>query len=682
MARLLTSKWMVLITLAVMVSMRIWDPWPIESLRLRAFDAMMSGSEVRTSDDIVTIDLGEPSMRQNGQWPWPRQEIASLVSRLRDAGASAIVLSMFFPESDRFGGDEILASTIGPDVIIAQTASIQTRITSGRHVGSAQIGEDPRPYLSRWPGLVRSIDAIESTAGGVGMAVVAPEVDGMVRRMPMLVNIGNSVHPNIALETLRILAGDRSYQIFTSEAGIEAVRIPRFGRIETDSSSRIWLPRSSMIPSIDPAIDDLSMVKGRIAIIGITAEGLGNLTPTPMGLEYPHHIQARTLQALIDGSSILRPWYGDLMEISAIVVFGLLVFVLVPLTSVLFSVPLLLLFVSISTIGPYVAWINSSYLLDHSWLVLTIVLVYGHSIYNNFARENRLKQQIKRQFEHYLAPAMVKKLQSNPGLLKLGGETKDLTLLFCDIRGFTPISEQYKSDPQGLTRLINRFLTPMTDIIMKNEGTIDKYMGDCIMAFWNAPLDVTNQREKAVSSAIDMLSHLGSLNAELAKDGLLPINIGIGLNTGKVVVGNMGSSQRFDYSCLGDAVNLASRLEGQSKGYGVKMIIGEETAKGLEGFVVVELDLLAVKGKEEGIRIYTVLEKGAINGGIMAQHHKFLAAYRQQRWNVARVIASSLRTSWNGKLKDYYEIMMERMDELQANPPGHNWDGVYRATSK
>jgi adenylate cyclase len=589
---------------------------------------------------------------------------------------------MFFPESDRFGGDELLASTFGPDVIIAQTASTQTRTTSGRHVGSAQMGEDPRPHLSRWPGLVRSIDALESSAGGVGMAVIAPEIDGMVRRMPMLVAIGNEIYPNIALEALRILAGDHSYQVFTSEAGIEAVRIPRFGRIETDGRSRIWLPRTSIIPSLDPAIGNLGMVEGRVAVVGLSAEGLSNLTPTPDGLAYPHHIQARALQALIDGSAISRPWYGDFLEISIITLAGLLLFVLVPMTSVMLSIPLLVLSLSVVVAGPYFAWTNATYLLDPSWAFITILLVYGHSIYNNFARENRLKQQIKKQFEHYLAPAMVKKLQSNPGLLKLGGETRNLTLLFCDIRGFTPISEQYKTDPQGLTKLINRFLTPMTDIIMKNEGTIDKYMGDCIMAFWNAPLDVANQREKAVNSALEMLEHLNRLNAELAKDNLLPINIGIGLNTGSVVVGNMGSNQRFDYSCLGDAVNLASRLEGQSKGYGVKIIIGEETARGLDGFVTVELDLLAVKGKAEGVRVFTVLEKGATNGSIMAQHMKFLAAYRQQRWGVAKVIGSSLRTAWNGRLKDYYEIMLDRVNELQANPPGRDWDGVYRATSK
>ncbi len=673
---------MVLLTILALVLMRAVDPWPVESLRLRSFDVLMASQEPKESDEIVLLNIGEQSLREHGQWPWPRNVIGNLVDSLRDAGAASIVLTMFFPEPDRNGGDQELISSLGPDTVIAQTASASSRITSGRHVGSAQIGEDPRPWLYSWPGLIRSMDQIEQASGGVGMSVIAPEVDGMVRRMPMLVRIGDSIYPNISLETMRVLSGDRSYQVFTGSAGVEAVRIPRFGRIETDERSRIWIPLSSRIREIDLGSGSLDQVDGKVVVVGLTAEGLSNLTPTPHGLTYPHHIQAQVLQALVDGSSIKRPYYADLVEISVIAVLCLLLFWLVPKTSVALSVPVLALFVSATASLSYLAWMTDLYLIDASWPILSILVVYGHSIYNNFAREHRLKQQIKKQFEHYLAPAMVKKLQANPSLLKLGGDTRELTLLFCDIRGFTPISEQYKSDPQGLTRLINRFLTPMTDIIMANEGTIDKYMGDCIMAFWNAPIDVADQRSKAISSALEMLEHLDSLNLELEKDGLLPISIGIGLNTGSVVVGNMGSDQRFDYSCLGDAVNLASRLEGQSKGYGVKIIIGEETSKGLDGFILVELDQIAVKGKAEGVRIYTILGHGNPLPTQASQHAKFINAYRSQRWDMALVIAKSLRTAWDGKLKDYYEMMITRIGEMKLNPPGPGWDGIYRATSK
>jgi adenylate cyclase len=303
--------------------------------------------------------------------------------------------------------------------------------------------------------------------------------------------------------------------------------------------------------------------------------------------------------------------------------------------------------------------------------------------------EFKLRQQIKKQFEHYLAPAMVKKLQKNPDLLKLGGDTKELTLLFCDIRGFTPISEQFKTNPQGLTKLINRFLTPMTNIIMENGGTIDKYMGDCIMAFWNAPLDIVDQRKKAIQTSHDMLEHLEGLNKELEQEEQMPIKIGIGLNTGEVVVGNMGSDQRFDYSVLGDAVNLAARLEGQSKSYGVQIVLGEETAKHMEAhFAMIELDNIAVKGKEEAVRVYTSLGNYDILHNTMnwvfaaGQHKKFLDLYRQQHWDIALKFASDLRDEFDGMLADYYDIMKLRIIELRESDMPNDWDGIYRATTK
>jgi adenylate cyclase len=272
----------------------------------------------------------------------------------------------------------------------------------------------------------------------------------------------------------------------------------------------------------------------------------------------------------------------------------------------------------------------------------------------------------------------------------LGGETRELTLLFCDIRGFTPISEQFKTDPQGLTKLINRFLTPMTNIIMENGGTIDKYMGDCIMAFWNAPLDVKQQRQMALRSSHEMLYHLKILNAELAKEKSLPINVGIGLNTGAVVVGNMGSDQRFDYSCLGDAVNLAARLEGQSKEYGLKIILGEDTAKGLEEeFVIIELDNIAVKGKTEGVTIFTSLgryeqlhQKMSYYEMCINQHNKFLDLYRQQHWDLSLKWLNDLRDEFDGTMTDYYAMMEKRIEVLREEDLPPDWDGVYRATTK
>ena len=330
------------------------------------------------------------------------------------------------------------------------------------------------------------------------------------------------------------------------------------------------------------------------------------------------------------------------------------------------------------------------YLVDWSYPVLTVFIAWAFATFLRFMEEHKLRMEIKKQFEHYLAPAMVKKLQKNPELLKLGGDTRELTLLFCDIRGFTPISEQFKTNPQGLTKLINRFLTPMTDIIMKNGGTIDKYMGDCIMAFWNAPLEVEEQRQMALRTSHQMLYHLKELNDELAKEKSLPINVGIGLNTGEVVVGNMGSDQRFDYSCLGDAVNLAARLEGQSKEYGMTIILGDETSKGLEEeFAIIELDKIAVKGKTEGVTIFTSLGRyEQLNQEMnyysicIQQHDKFLILYRQQHWDLALRWLNDLRDEFNGVMADYYAMMEKRIEVLREEDLPADWDGVYRATTK
>ena len=326
--------------------------------------------------------------------------------------------------------------------------------------------------------------------------------------------------------------------------------------------------------------------------------------------------------------------------------------------------------------------------MDIVWPTVAGVVVFAQASFNKYYTTYKLKEQIKKQFGTYLSPAMVQKLQDDPTLLRLGGETRNMTFLFCDIRGFTPISEQYKTDPQGLTSLVNRFLTPMTDIIMDNEGTIDKYMGDCIMAFWNAPLDVAHQEYCAVKTSIQMYEHLEVLNEELESEGLLPINIGIGINTGEVVVGNMGSNQRFDYSVLGDAVNLAARLEGQTKSYGVKTLIGEDTKSELnDEFVTLELDNLAVKGKTEPVTIYTVLgttksldENTAYHVEVKV-HEEMMKLYKAKQFDMAIKFCEDLKRCFGGEMTEYYKMWQQRCLDCKDNVP-EDWDGIYRATSK
>jgi adenylate cyclase len=377
-------------------------------------------------------------------------------------------------------------------------------------------------------------------------------------------------------------------------------------KFPTPKQDDIWVDFRHNIPRIDYTDKDWSSMKGKIVFIGTTFKG-STFVLTPDGLKNTHEIMALSTETLLSGKFITRPdWLPKLEWIGFIL--GLLAFVLIiPRVGLLWSAVLLFgAYIDIALSAGYL-WHSKMIITDWSYIAIAMTIVWTHLIYNNFARENRLKLQIKKQFEHYLEPKMVKKLQKNPNLLKLGGETKELTFLFCDIRGFTPLSERYKSNPADLTKVINKFLTPMTDIIMKNNGTIDKYMGDCIMAFWNAPIDTANHKELAINSALQMIDKLKELNNNNGFGDNNNINIGIGINTGKCIVGNMGSEQRFDYSVIGDSVNLASRLEGVSKNYDATLVVGEDTYKDISTlYNFKKLDEVTVKGKSNKVTIYTI----------------------------------------------------------------------------
>ena len=318
--------------------------------------------------------------------------------------------------------------------------------------------------------------------------------------------------------------------------------------------------------------------------------------------------------------------------------------------------------------------------------ILTILLVYAHAYTVKFITELNQKLQIKKQFGTYLSPALVEKLQKNPELLRLGGESRELSIMFTDVRGFTGISEHYGKNVQGLTQIMNRYMTAMTAKILENEGTLDKYIGDAQMAFWNAPLDDAQHAKNAVKTALQMLGNLEEFNYEIAAEGVPPFGMGLGINTDIVVVGNMGSNQRFDYTCLGDGVNLASRLEGQSKPYGVKIVLGPKTAEYVKDeYFVLELDCIAVKGKKEGVNIFTVIIEG--NNRITyltakTRHEEMMNAYRNQKFINAIDICKSLKGSFDKQMDGYYDMWIERCTEMYANPPGDGWDMVYRTNTK
>jgi adenylate cyclase len=681
--KLLTSTWSSAILAVALVFVYTSNLKPIETLQLKTFDYIISSLQSKSSDEIVIVEFDEKTVDKFGQWPFDRRDIASTITKLRENGAGPIVMPILFSEKDRAGGDKNLSDTIKDNgIIISQTPTTQDRKPDAVRRGFSSVGNDPLPWTYTWRGAISPLSDFAGNSDGVGLLASIPESDGVVRRLPMLARIGNTLYPSLVLETLRVVAGDPSYQIKTSEAGIEFVRIPAFPPIATDQNGRIWLSWNTSFNKISATEIDES-VKNKIVILGITIEGVGGIVATPIGENWAHEIQAQALQTIIDGTSITRLAYAKTIEIITMsLLMGILLF-LIPRTSVKWTIPVYIAIITACIMFAMYMFNENLQLWDVSYIILSGTVVYGHLVYNNFAREFRLKQQIKKQFGSYLSPALVEKLQKNPELLRLGGDTRELSIMFTDVRGFTTISEHYGSDVQGLTKIMNRYMTAMTAKILDNNGTLDKYIGDAQMAFWNAPLDEADHAKLAVKTALEMLKDLERFNDEIRLEGIPAFGMGLGINTGRVVVGNMGSDQRFDYTCLGDSVNLAARLEGQSKPYCVKMILGERTAELVkEDYLLLELDEIAVKGKTKGVRIFTIVEDKQINRIYAKNHNNFIEHYRKQEWADAINLVRVLETAFGGELSDYYHMMIERIEELKVNDLGDNWDGIFRATSK
>ena len=611
MKKIFTHWTFAFVTLFALTWIGFQDPQVKEIARLKSFDLLFQSQEKEVSQDIAIVTIDEKSMELHGQWPWKRDVLAGIIEELRMAEVGVIVLPILFSEEDRLGGDQKFAETLnGNFVVVGQVGSHQTT-TNGYPRGVAKIG-NPLDFLFEWPGMVGPIPEIGQNAAGVGVLNTSPEVDGVVRRMPLLMKIGNDVYPAMAIEVIRTATGDPSYQVKSDETGIIAMRVPGFATINTDANARIWLTWNKEYETVSlaeagpGAFDNL---KGKTVIIAMTAEGLGGVIATPTGSQYDYVAIASTLQTVIDGVNITRVDF--LLELALAFLAGLTIILLTRFT------PYWIIGIAIvvSILGSaiyanlfFTQWLK---LLDVSWIIFTVVIVGFHSVFNRFILEFRLKQQIRKQFETYLDPRQVAILQKDPSKLKLGGERKEMSFLFMDIVGFTPISEYYKNndDPEGLVALINDYLNRMTKIVLNNGGCVDKYMGDCIMAFWNAPLDCPNHAEMAVKTSIECAEETEKLKKIFKEKGLPPINIGSGVNTGTCIVGNMGSDTRFDYSVIGDAVNLAARLEASTRNYKTKTgieptIYSSYTKDQLKNIESVELDKIKVKGKDELITIY------------------------------------------------------------------------------
>lgn len=679
MTKIFTHWAIAFVTLFVLTYIGFQDPYVKEILRLKSFDLYQQYEEKTVSPDIGVVTIDEASIEKYGQWPWKRDVLADIIIKLRQAQVGIIVVPILFSEPDRMGGDETFAQTIQQmGVVIAQVGTTQTNKNSVPR-GVAKIG-DPLPYLFEWPGMLGPIPELGSIADGVGVINTAPEIDGVVRRIPLIMRVGEETYPAMALETIRVATGDPSYQIKAGPAGIIAVRVPGFSTIETDANARIWLRWNKEYETISASQDDFSAFAGRTVIIGVTAEGLGSIIATPTGEQYDYVLSASTLQTVLDGKQLNRYDISTLVELLIAFIIGLIIVLMARFTAYWFvGVSMLVLYLA-GVYGAFYLFTEYLMLVDISWILITMTIVGMHAIFNRFVLEFRLKQQIRKQFEHYLAPSMVAQLQKNPGLLKLGGDTRRLTMLFSDLRGFTSLSEKYKDTPQELTAILNRYMTRMLNIVTENEGTVDKLIGDAVMAFWNAPLDVEQQEQKAVKTAMQMESELKLLNNELKREKLPELAIGIGINTGDVVVGNMGSDTRFDYTVIGDAVNLAARLEGQSKTYGVLVVFGQETRDAFptsEMNKCVPIDKIKVKGKKEPIDIYTYDEHQKVHQVMTAM----LTAYRQADWRTATARLKDMSVLWP-KYQTLIDLYLQRIKHYKKNPPNKDWDGSFTALTK
>jgi len=751
--------------LAGAVALRVADPAIVESLRLKTFDAYnrIKPRVPAEPSPVVIVDIDEKSLDALGQWPWPRTLIADLIAATRDYGMAVVGFDAVFAEVDKTSPNALVKTMRGADQkLLAEIERLPSnesymaavmksmRTVVGQAGTREKASDDPpavtlqtsvkaflkdrtvknfqplyegkpvseeefaRSFMLNFPTLIHNLPEIEEGALGRAFFSVDEEIDGVVRRVPVLKIIQGVVKPTLSLEMLRVGFGGNSILTRVGPGGIADVVLQVPGTkgfvIPTDEKGRVWVyyapedqfntkdnsgrlyvSASDIIQKKVP----VERLQGRLALVGTSAVGLLDIRSTPISPRLPGvEVHANLIETILQSATLKHPVEMYFTEILVFLGAGLIL---------LLAVPRLGPFVSLAFVVVVCAGLvgTSWYLFDEQLTFLdpaypgaVTILLYSVLAFANYARDAQEKKQVRGAFAQYLSPDLVEQLAENPDQLVLGGETKKMTMLFCDVRGFTSISELYKTDPQGLTVLINRLLTPLTDAILKKGGTIDKYMGDCIMAFWNAPLDVPQQEIDSCASALDMYDSLDALNTirkrEAEESGMkyLPLNIGIGINTGDVVVGNMGSEQRFDYSVLGDAVNLAARLEGQSKSYGVKTVIGDTTNQfAKDQFATLELDLIAVKGKSEAVRIFTLLgRKDMLESEefkSLRQHHEdFLKAYRSQDWDHAEEIAETCRGRLDGLMDEFYSIYCERIAEFRENPPPADWDGVYVATSK
>ncbi|MDB5706731.1 MAG: adenylate cyclase [Sphingomonas bacterium] len=728
-----------LIVLALMLALQAIGVPAIDRVGSLLFDSYQrTKPRVYQDAGVKIVDIDDETLRRLGQWPWPRTDVAELTRRLTDAGAATVAFDIVFSEPDRTsptrlaermkkqGGNEGAIAALDKlpdnDAVLADTfrnanvalAFFLTDEKGGGQVepkmGFAVAGSPPNTGKATYKGAIQPLPALRNAASGLGFVSLPPDSDGIVRKAPLISTENGQLLPSLSLEALRTAYQTQSVIVKSSDAsgeysgdGSNVVSL-KVGdsEVPTTPSGQLMMYFTAPHPErIVPAWKILTgrmspeemqrNFQGQVVFIGTSAQGLYDLKSTPVAqTELGVVVHAQALEQIITKTFLSQPDWGKGIERTALLALGLIMAFSLPWLGATRGAILGLVMVGGMVIGSWEAFAQQRLLLDPTYPVLGLTLVYVVETALTYYREERQRAYIHQAFDRYLSPEMVKRIVDDPGRLELGGEEREMTVLFCDIRGFSRLSE--KLTPQEIIQFLIAFLTPMCDILLARKATIDKFIGDAVLAFWNAPLDDPDQYANAARGALQMTRRLREINIEKRdrNDALWPgnVSIGIGLNSGPCCVGNMGSAQRLNYSLIGDTVNLASRIEGMTKYYGLQIAIGEDLRRHLPHFAILALDHVKVVGRDTPEEIFGLLgdeslEQEPAFRDFALRHAAMLDAYRAQLWAKADALAEAGQGAAVGYgLRKFYLLMRERIAHFAANPPGEGWDGVFSATEK
>ena len=677
--KILTSPWTALLTLALIISIRIADPVFVESVRLRYFDTLITQKEP-TANNIYTVNIDEAALDKYGQWPLPRSEYAKIIKDLYDRGAGLVVLNVIMAEPDRTGGDAVLATALKQYPVVLGSVPAQKTKNSPRNPGSAVMGPEWQDQIVQYPGLIANIPSLENAAAGIGIVSTLPEIDGVNRRLPLVVSVDGKLYPSISMEALRVAAGDSTFQVKLNEGGVEKMRIPKFGPITTDNLGRVWIDWSQENKQVS-LMDLPKDFHGAIVIVGPTAAGIANPLPTAKGAVFPQDVQAAAIGTMVNGVVIQRPDYADGVEIIALLVFGILLIFLSRWTYVGICATVVIVGAVVpGTIYAFNGWLI---LADATAIAGGLIIVALHTYGVKFVSEFLQKQAIKKQFAGYCSKEVVELLQKDPDLIKRGVR-KDVSVMFSDLRGFTPIGEHYGDDVAGLGKYMNGYMDSISRPILDNKGMVIKYVGDASMHIHGAPIEDPNHARTIVKVGLEMLDAVDEYTKLMEAQGLPPAAMGWGCNTGIGFIGEMGSTDRHSYDILGDMVSTAARLEARCKAYGVLAIIGAETYnRTKDDFFYLLLDNLQPKGKTVADLIYTVIRpRGEDYTRDKIAHEVMHDLYRQKKFDEAAAMCSKMKGTFGGQMDKYYKIWIERCDFMKQQDLGNNWNGEFVAHEK